>query len=138
MSQSSIQLAPRLREYWSAFWHSGWGWMLFPVFSVGFLIWILGLPPSEHLIGLRRVCDGAVKTPHDHGDPLVDGAGGSAGEIWGSRGLHRRRPAVWTAFALLIQHWDITRLPYDGEADRWFQPAWLCGAEGSRTTEGDD
>jgi hypothetical protein len=62
MSQSSIQLAPRLREYWSAFWHSGWGWMLFPVVSVGFLIWILSLPPSEHLIGLRRVCDGAVKT----------------------------------------------------------------------------
>jgi dihydromethanopterin reductase len=37
-------------------------------------------------------------------------------------------PAVWTAFALLIQHWDITRLPYDGEADRWFEPVWLCGA----------
>jgi dihydromethanopterin reductase len=36
-------------------------------------------------------------------------------------------PAVWTAFAPLIQHWDITRLPYDGEADRWFDPAWLCG-----------
>jgi len=36
-------------------------------------------------------------------------------------------PAVWTAYADLIQHWDITRLPYDGEADRWFDPAWLCG-----------
>jgi dihydromethanopterin reductase len=36
-------------------------------------------------------------------------------------------PPVWTAFAHLIQHWDITRLPYDGEADRWFDPAWLCG-----------
>ncbi len=37
-------------------------------------------------------------------------------------------PPVWTAYARLIQHWDITRLPYDGEADRWFDPAWLSGA----------
>ncbi|MDX6752596.1 dihydrofolate reductase [Geminicoccaceae bacterium 1502E] len=35
-------------------------------------------------------------------------------------------PAVWTAYAPFIRHWDITRLPYDGEADRWFDPAWLC------------
>jgi dihydromethanopterin reductase len=34
-------------------------------------------------------------------------------------------PPVWTAFAHLIEHWDITRLPYDGDADRWFDPAWL-------------
>ena len=34
-------------------------------------------------------------------------------------------PPVWTAYASLIRHWDITRLPYDGEADRWFDPAWL-------------
>ena len=34
-------------------------------------------------------------------------------------------PPVWAAWARLIQHWDITRLPYDGEADRWFDPAWL-------------
>lgn len=33
--------------------------------------------------------------------------------------------AVWNAYAPLIDHWDITRLPYDGEADRWFDPAWL-------------
>ena len=31
-------------------------------------------------------------------------------------------PPVWTAFADLIRIWDITRLPYDGEADRWFDP----------------
>jgi dihydromethanopterin reductase len=37
-------------------------------------------------------------------------------------------PAVWTTYAHLIQNWDITRLPYDGEADRWFDPAWLTGA----------
>ena len=37
-------------------------------------------------------------------------------------------PPVWTAYAHLIRHWDITRLPYDGEADRWFDPAWLVGA----------
>jgi dihydromethanopterin reductase len=35
-------------------------------------------------------------------------------------------PAVWTAYAPYIRHWDITRLPYDGEADRWFDPAWLA------------
>ena len=34
-------------------------------------------------------------------------------------------PPVWAAYARLIGHWDITRLPYDGEADRWFDPAWL-------------
>jgi dihydromethanopterin reductase len=34
-------------------------------------------------------------------------------------------PPVWAAYAPLIQHWDVTRLPYDGEADRWFDPAWL-------------
>ncbi len=37
-------------------------------------------------------------------------------------------PAVWTAYAPRIQHWDIMRLPYDGEADRWFDAAWLCGS----------
>jgi len=34
-------------------------------------------------------------------------------------------PAVWSAYACLVRHWDITRLPYDGEADRYFDPAWL-------------
>ena len=33
---------------------------------------------------------------------------------------------VWTAYAHLIRHWDISRLPYDGEADRFFDPAWLA------------
>ena len=32
---------------------------------------------------------------------------------------------VWDAYAPYIQHWDITRLPYDGEADRFFDPKWL-------------
>ena len=41
------------------------------------------------------------------------------------RRLHRRRAPVWDAYAPYIRHWDITRLPYDGEADRWFDPAWL-------------
>jgi len=35
--------------------------------------------------------------------------------------------AVWNVYAQYIQNWDITRLPYDGEADRWFDPAWLVG-----------
>ena len=34
-------------------------------------------------------------------------------------------PPVWAVYAPFIRHWDITRLPYDGEADRWFDPAWL-------------
>ena len=34
-------------------------------------------------------------------------------------------PLVWTAYAHLIRHWDVTRLPYDGPADRYFDPAWL-------------
>jgi dihydromethanopterin reductase len=35
-------------------------------------------------------------------------------------------PPVWAAYARLVQHWDVTRLPYDGEADRYFDPSWLC------------
>jgi dihydromethanopterin reductase len=34
-------------------------------------------------------------------------------------------PSVWTAYAPFILHWDITRLPYDGAADRWFDPTWI-------------
>ena len=34
-------------------------------------------------------------------------------------------PPVWDVYARFIRHWDITRLPYDGEADRWFDPRWL-------------
>lgn len=38
-------------------------------------------------------------------------------------------PPVWDVYAPLIRHWDVTRLPYDGEADRWFNPAWLVAAD---------
>jgi len=38
-------------------------------------------------------------------------------------------PPVWAIYAPFIRHWDITRLPYDGEADRWFDPAWLVAAD---------
>jgi len=38
-------------------------------------------------------------------------------------------PPVWSAYAPYIRHWDITRLPYDGDADRWFDPAWLVAGE---------
>lgn len=34
-------------------------------------------------------------------------------------------PTLWDAYAPFIRHWDINRLPYDGEADRWFDPQWL-------------
>ena len=36
-------------------------------------------------------------------------------------------PPVWDAYAHLVSHWDVTRLPYDGPADRWFDPRWLVG-----------
>lgn len=35
-------------------------------------------------------------------------------------------PPVWKAYARYVSHWDVTRLPYDGDADRYFDPAWLC------------
>lgn len=34
-------------------------------------------------------------------------------------------PAVWDVYARFIRHWDVNRVPYDGEADRWFDPRWL-------------
>lgn len=39
-------------------------------------------------------------------------------------------PPVWDVYAKYIRHWDITRLPYNGEADRWFKPEWLTMYEG--------
>jgi dihydromethanopterin reductase len=43
-------------------------------------------------------------------------------------------PPVWDVYARFIRHWDITRLPYDGPADRWFDPRWLLtGAQVKRT-----
>ena len=38
-------------------------------------------------------------------------------------------PPVWDAYAPFITHWDITRLPYDGDADRWFNPQWLVASK---------
>ena len=34
-------------------------------------------------------------------------------------------PLIWDVYARFVSHWDITRLPYDGPADRWFNPNWL-------------
>ncbi len=39
-------------------------------------------------------------------------------------------PTVWTAYAPFVRHWDVTTLPYDGPADRWFDPAWLTAGGG--------
>ncbi|ESX64320.1 diacylglycerol kinase [Mesorhizobium sp. LSHC420B00] len=36
-------------------------------------------------------------------------------------------PPVWDAYARFVSHWDVTRLPYDGPADRWFDARWLTG-----------
>ena len=41
-------------------------------------------------------------------------------------------PPVWDVYAPFIRHWDINRLPYDGEADRWFDPAWLVATRDGR------
>lgn len=40
-------------------------------------------------------------------------------------------PKVWDVYAKYIRHWDVTRLPYDGAADRWFNPEWLVAARNS-------
>ena len=34
-------------------------------------------------------------------------------------------PPVYAAYAPFIRLWDVNRLPYEGEADRWFDPHWL-------------
>lgn len=41
-------------------------------------------------------------------------------------------PAVWDVYARFIRHWDVTKLPYDGPADRWFNPQWLVAAASAR------
>ena len=41
-------------------------------------------------------------------------------------------PRVWNAYARFVSHWDITRLPYDGPADRWFDPSWLTTGTAKR------
>jgi dihydromethanopterin reductase len=46
-------------------------------------------------------------------------------------------PRVWDAYAKFVSHWDVTRLPYDGPADRWFNPLWLtAGGETSPERQG--
>lgn len=37
-------------------------------------------------------------------------------------------PSLWASYAPYIRVWDITRLPYDGPADRFFDPSWLTGS----------
>jgi len=44
-------------------------------------------------------------------------------------------PVVWDVYSKYIRHWDIKRLPYDGPADRWFDPNWLV-AGGSAKRSG--
>jgi dihydromethanopterin reductase len=44
-------------------------------------------------------------------------------------------PPVWDVYARFIQHWDITRLPYDGPADRWFNPKWLAAGSNAEVLE---
>ena len=44
-------------------------------------------------------------------------------------------PPVWDVYAHLIQHWDITKLPYDGPADRWFKPEWVTAGKSPRKAD---
>ncbi|WP_062228088.1 dihydrofolate reductase [Aureimonas frigidaquae] len=37
-------------------------------------------------------------------------------------------PAVWDVYAPFVRHWDVNRMPYDGPADRWFNPQWLVAS----------
>jgi dihydromethanopterin reductase len=41
-------------------------------------------------------------------------------------------PPVWDAYARFVSHWDVTRLPYNGPADRWFDPKWLVQGDLAR------
>ncbi|WAJ29589.1 diacylglycerol kinase [Antarcticirhabdus aurantiaca] len=41
-------------------------------------------------------------------------------------------PKVWDVYAPFVRHWDVNVLPYDGEADRWFDPAWLLAGGAAR------
>ena len=45
-------------------------------------------------------------------------------------------PPVYAAYAPFIRHWDINRLPHNGEADRWFDPAWLVASGASANRDG--
>lgn len=44
-------------------------------------------------------------------------------------------PSLWDVYAPFIMHWDITLLPYDGPADRWFNPKWLLTGKQSPTIQ---
>ncbi|MGQ0456447.1 MAG: diacylglycerol kinase [Hyphomicrobium sp.] len=41
-------------------------------------------------------------------------------------------PPVWDVYASMVRHWDVTKLPYDGPADRWFKPEWLTAGASSK------
>ena len=43
-------------------------------------------------------------------------------------------PPVWDIYAPYVSHWDVTRLPYDGPADRWFDPKWLTAGHNAQST----
>lgn len=71
------------------------------------------IPPDAHrdrtVVGIRSWMR-PTEVLAAHADRIVYVGGGAA---------------VWRAYARFIRHWDITRLPYDGPADLWFDPAWL-------------
>jgi dihydromethanopterin reductase len=66
---------------------------------------------SDRTLVEIRATDDPLTTVNRYSDRVVFVGGG---------------PPVWKAYAPLIRHWDVTRLPYDGEADRYFDPAWTC------------
>ena len=76
---------------------------------------------SEKAPSIRRINPPELGTPPGYSQ-IVDVSPGRVVFIGGG-------PPVWDVYARYIEHWDITRLPYDGEADRWFDPAWLVGGK---------
>ena len=45
-------------------------------------------------------------------------------------------PKVWEVYSRYVRHWDINRLPYDGEADTWFDPQWLLAGGANVSASG--
>ena len=63
------------------------------------------------------------------GNPLGEASRRVARLVSRPRNIRGRRPSGVEGLRPFIRHWDITRLPYDGEADRGFDPVRLVVAE---------
>jgi dihydromethanopterin reductase len=78
---------------------------------------LLGRPRHGRLDPALR-----LRGPHDRRAVLDRRSRGDAAPLQRRVVFIGGGPPVWSAYARFVRHWDITRLPYDGEADRWFDP----------------